>query len=511
MTTDATSNDTAPILFALRTLSGETLLRFLGKQRWFAAKGASPTSARVATIVVVPWGNGAFAITRVVVSAASGDQLYQLPLAVRDSVPFGVPASAVVQPATPGSPALYDAVHDTEFRAGLSAVFAAASSIPALDGARWVVEPIDSTECTTAIDTKSKVATAEQSNTSIVFGNAAIFKLFRTLNPGIHPDAEVTRFLTTRAGFAGTPALLATTRFEDGAVSVTSGMLQAFLPDSIDAWSYALDRARPFFAAPAGRDAPNVFVEDAKRLGAITRAMHDALASDDDDPDFSPEPATPEDLDRWTDRARRSALDALALLERQLSAPAFLKSRLAEAQALVRRRDQYVSWIDDVDDTLGDDLGMQIRIHADFHLGQVLRTRDGNFAVIDFEGEPSRSLEERRAKTSPLRDVAGMLRSFAYAAATLSTSVEKTLDMPTRELRGARWERDVRTAYLSGYLGDSDDDAPDIFPEQREHVHQLIALFEAEKAFYELAYELNNRPEWAWIPMRGISKLLMKR
>jgi predicted trehalose synthase len=104
-----------------------------------------------------------------------------------------------------------------------------------------------------------------------------------------------------------------------------------------------------------------------------------------------------------------------------------------------------------------------------------------------------------------------MLRSFAYAAATLATSVETMIDMPTRELRSARWERDVRTAYLAGYLGDAVDDAPDILPEENEHVHQLIALFEADKAFYELAYELNNRPGWAWIPMRGISKLFTQR
>ena len=104
-----------------------------------------------------------------------------------------------------------------------------------------------------------------------------------------------------------------------------------------------------------------------------------------------------------------------------------------------------------------------------------------------------------------------MLRSFGYAAATLAMAAEKSLDMPTRELRSARWERDVRAAFIAGYLGNAEDDAPDILPEETEHVHLLIALFEAEKAFYELTYELNNRPDWAWIPMRGISKLLTQR
>jgi maltose alpha-D-glucosyltransferase/alpha-amylase len=129
--------------------------------------------------------------------------------------------------------------------------------------------------------------------------------------------------------------------------------------------------------------------------------------------------------------------------------------------------------------------------------------------VIDFEGEPSRPLEERREKTTPLKDVAGMLRSFAYAAATLAMEAGKTLDPATRELRVARWERDVRAAFLEGYLASADEEHPAFLPEEPAHVRQLIALFEAEKAFYELAYELNNRPAWAWIPMRGISKLFL--
>jgi len=151
---------------------------------------------------------------------------------------------------------------------------------------------------------------------------------------------------------------------------------------------------------------------------------------------------------------------------------------------------------------------MCTRVHGDYHLGQVLRTASDDFMVIDFEGEPSRSIDERREKTSPLRDVAGMLRSFAYAAATLAMAATH-IDPRTRELRVARWERDVRNAFLDGYLAARDDDAPDVLPEDEANVRWLIALFEAEKAFYELSYELNNRPAWAWIPMRGISKVFL--
>ncbi len=502
-----TANESTPIGAAIAALSSDALLLFLAKQRWFAAKGASPTSAGVASVVVMPWGNGEYSIARVSVAASDGDHQYQVPLALRRPE-SGLPRDAVVASSENGA-TLYDAVHDEAFRQGMASALAVETTVTGTGGVRWVVEPVGNVSIDDA--GRSRVGAAEQSNTSIVFGDTAIYKLFRTLKPGIHPDVEVTRFLTERAAFRNTPALLATTRFEGPDGIVTSGMLQAFLPGSIDAWSHALERGRPYFAAPVGRDVPNAFIEDAKRLGAITRTMHDALASDDDNVDFAPEPATPEDLDRWVLRVKRSAREALALLQQQIESGALPKPRVSEAQALVRREDQFLAWIDELDESLGDDLGMQIRVHGDFHLGQVLRARDGDFNIIDFEGEPSRSLDERREKTSPLRDVAGMLRSIAYAAATLATSVEKTLDMPTRELRSARWERDVRAAFLDGYLGDPDDDAPDILLEDAEHLHQLIALFEAEKAFYELSYELNNRPTWAWIPMRGISKLFTQR
>jgi len=235
--------------------------------------------------------------------------------------------------------------------------------------------------------------------------------------------------------------------------------------------------------------------------------MHEGLACDDHDPSFAPEPVVPEDLDRWAHRTQQSIRDALALLEQQLANPSFPRDRVAEGQALVGRRDHYVGWVNEIVDGLGDDLGMRTRVHGDFHLGQVLRAPSGEFLVIDFEGEPARALEDRREKHSPLRDVAGMLRSFAYAAATAAMAAsQRAIDTRTRELRTARWERDVRAAFLGGYL-ETEDDAPDVLPETDEHIRQLITLFETEKAFYELAYELNNRPEWVWIPMRGISKL----
>jgi len=497
----------------IASLTPTELLGFITKQRWFAGKSGAPSGARVASSTVLPWGDGRFAIARVVVTAESGDVTYQLPLAASDPIPGEIADQFVVRRAGDGRPALYDAVHDPAFRAGLIRALAE-GAVAENNGSRWTVESFANDWPPDASSITSIVGSAEQSNTSIVIGDRAILKLFRILKSGLHPDVEVTQFLA-RAGFANTPRLLATIQFDDAGEVTTAGMVQTLLPGASDAWTYTLERARPYFAAPTGRDAPNAFVKDITRLGAVTRAMHEALAGDDDDPAFSPEPIAPEDLERWAQRTQHSIRESLSLLERQLSSPEFPQNRVAEAQALVRRRDHYVGWIDEIVDNVGESVGdgARIRIHGDYHLGQVLRTSTGDFMVIDFEGEPAKPLEERREKTSPLRDVAGMLRSIAYAAATLATSVEKTVDMPTRELRAARWERDAREAFLAGYLAATTerDDAPELFPEAETQIRQLLALFETEKAFYELTYELNNRPTWAWIPMRGIAKLFVTR
>jgi trehalose synthase-fused probable maltokinase len=512
---DRTPAPGVPITTAIAALPSDALLRYLERQRWYGSKGTKAGGAKVTNVVVLPWGDGRYAMARATVNAG-GEQAYQLLLGLAPPDASIEPETAIVGRVRGADydVTLYDAVHDAAFRDGLIAALRTGAN--ASDGARgeWVAEPVSPSAASG--DAASTVGKAEQSNTSIVAGDM-IVKLFRTLKSGVHPDAEVTRFLTTRADFENTPPLLATMRLEmvDAAVtggrdqSVTTGMAQRFLPGSTDAWAYTLERGKAYFNAPATREPQNAFVADAGQLGAVTRAMHEALASDDDDAAFAPEHAEPEDLERWVARVERTIDEALSLLQRQVSSNAFPKANVGEAEALLRRRDHYVGWVNEIADTLGDDLGLRTRTHGDYHLGQVLRTKTGDFMIIDFEGEPSKPLEERREKTSPLRDVAGMLRSIAYAAATLGNSMPGSMDRATREVRTARWERDVRAAFLEGYLGAQDEDAAEILPEDSTHVRQLITLFETEKAFYELSYELNNRPTWAAIPMRGIGKLFV--
>jgi trehalose synthase-fused probable maltokinase len=497
-----------PVEAALASLSSDTLLRFLEHQRWFGAKAAGGAHASIASHLVMPWGQGAFAIARVVMESAGDKSIYQVVLAARDTAPIGTPETAVITRGERGGNPLvmYDALFDPDFRAGLMRALQSTGTIAAEGQEKFNVERF--VNHTFREDAHTTLGSAEQSNTSVIIDDAAILKLYRLLSPGVHPDVEVSQFLTTRAKFANTPALIATLAIDDGHDSTVAGMVQEYLPASSDAWSYALDRGRAYFAAPATRDAPNAFIEDAERLGEVTRGLHAALASDADDPSFAPEPAVPEDLDRWAHRTHQSVRDALTLLERQVTSPSFPKDHVAEAQALVKRRDHYLGWINEIADQLGDDLGMRTRTHGDYHLGQVLHARTGEFMVIDFEGEPARSLAERREKTSPLRDVAGMLRSIAYAASTLAMTQGREAPPHVRELRAARWERDVRAAFLSAYFAPEAEDEG-ILPDSLANAEQLVKLFETEKAFYELSYELNNRPAWVWIPMRGISKLFL--
>jgi maltose alpha-D-glucosyltransferase/alpha-amylase len=271
---------------------------------------------------------------------------------------------------------------------------------------------------------------------------------------------------------------------------------------AIDAWTFALDLSRPYFAAPPARELPIEFAAQAKRLGKVVRDFHEAAAGDESD-DSRQEPALPEDLDSWIAAARSTVDAALTSLERALSTASFAKTRVAEAQALVKRRAAYLARIDELADSLDEDIGMKIRVTGVLTLRSATRTPAGEFAVVDGDAPGDR-------RVSPLRDVASMLRSFGYASATLVAGVEKTSDLSTRELRAGRWERDVRAGFLDGYLAPVDEDAPGILPEEPESVAAMISLFETERAFSDLSNELDNRPSWAWIPMRGIAKLLAR-
>ena len=519
LTTAATLHVHGPLEAALapetlQSLPTDALREFLFARRWFGAKGRTPTSIRITDVVPLRWESLRAAIALIEVGFDDGrPQRYQLPLAVRRD---DAPASAGPAPRAILARAeseqehgvVFDATEDESFRRQLAAAIEHSASF-ASGAVRWIAEPVEDHAAGLGAITGTKVIASEQSNTSIIFGDRAILKLFRRLEAGENPDVEISRFLTLHTPFRNSPPLLGTLRIEhaDGTASVT-GMLQQFLPGSMDAWAWALTSSRAYFAASADAEPTNPFRADAERLGTITRDLHEALASPaaHDDPAFAPVPITAHDLAEWAERVRRSAVEALTQLQDRLASGAIPADRMPEAKVIARRREDYVNHILALGASLGASLGSRIRHHGDYHLGQVLRAADGDFMIIDFEGEPARPLAERRAPHSALRDVAGMLRSFAYAAATLATELKDALPPRVLEPRAFYWERDAREAFLQGYLRDPH---ASFLPGSQRAIEQILTLFETEKVFYELSYELNNRPEWVWIPLRGISKLLV--
>ena len=278
-------------------------------------------------------------------------------------------------------------------------------------------------------------------------------------------------------------------------------------------------RANDASALRAPHPAPwSDYAPHAERLGVVTRAMHEAFAGDAAraHPDFAPEQATPEEVGRWAGRVKVQIDGALAVLARQVAAGALAPAVREAGAALASHGEAWHARVDAIAAAVARDAGWLVRHHGDYHLGQVLRTAGGDFMVIDFEGEPTRPLTDRRRKQSALRDVAGMLRSFAYAAATLAVDAAGPDDEERHE-HAAHWERDARDAFMRGYLRrpiaqidterSAADDRPGFLPRETQDVTRLTTLFEIEKVFYELSYELNNRPDWAWIPLGGIARM----
>ena len=320
----------------------------------------------------------------------------------------------------------------------------------------------------------ARLVSAEQSNTSIVFDEALILKCFRRLEPGVNPELEMLRFLGER-GFENVPALAGWYEYAGGPLAATLGVLQEFVAGGVDGWQLALDEI-------AG--APERLLDRLGRLGEVTAQLHTALGSDPDDAAFRPEEPGAEALGLLAASVDEEIAHTYLSLPDDDERLAPIAGRCEE----VRERLQLLTHVGST--------GPVMRTHGDLHLGQTLASGD-DWVLLDFEGEPARSLAERRHKRSPLRDVAGMLRSFAYAARAAEL------------LRGAKvpadWEERARRRFLDSYLATVD---PALLPAGDAAIERLLAVFELEKAVYELRYELDNRPEWVSIPVAGIERLL---
>jgi trehalose synthase-fused probable maltokinase len=303
----------------------------------------------------------------------------------------------------------------------------------------------------------------EQSNTSVQLGDRLMLKLYRLLEPGINPEVEVMDFLTD-VGFSRAPQLAGWVSYRDGvAEPAAAAMVQSLVPARGDAWAWMLDRLSTLPQGPAEALAA------VAQIGGITAELHAALRSRPELPGFPARPATAVELEGWRAGADQQLIGALAAVDGEE----------------LRRLDGLAPAIRDGFEEIAAASGAAIsRVHGDYHLGQLL-AMDRGFAVTDFEGEPARPLAERRQPSSPLRDVAGMLRSLDYAA--------RTVERGGSPFETESWLRDARTAFLGAYGGSGES--------------PLLRALELEKACYEVRYEANNRPDWVWLPLQALERL----
>jgi trehalose synthase-fused probable maltokinase len=324
----------------------------------------------------------------------------------------------------------------------------------------------------------------EQSNTSVSFGDALILKQFRRIQEGVNPEAEITRFLTERTRFTHTPRLAGSLEYHAGGTVSTVGVLQELVPRARDGWEWMLEQLGEFYRRTPGavervdprlvRDVAAESLAALRRLGVSTGELHSALASDSTDTAFKPELITHEDVGRWAEAVEQQIEEA-----RRAAPAARLEASIPGIMA-------------GLDGLRG---RMKIRHHGDFHLGQTLYRADrGDFMIIDFEGEPLRPLAERRRKHAPVRDVAGMLRSLDYAMSSAPGAAE-------HPRWGEGWETLARAELVAGYREATAETA--FAPVSDDAFAAALAVFELEKAAYEVVYEANNRPAWLAIPTRG--------
>ncbi len=460
-------------------LGRDDLQRFLRKQRWFADTGGAMRVHNVA-----PLGrNLLFVMVRI--EAQPHVCTYQVPVAVcrLDSVP----PHAVLRRLS-SSECLADAMHDEASRTRLLQALLGEETWRGIRGA-WQAACFNRDGLSEI--TRSHLHSGEQSNSSVVYDRKAIFKLFRRLEPGPNPDLEMGAFLANEQHCDVVPALHGWLRYTDTSGAMCdAGMLQAYVADAEDGWTHATARlAAHVREVPMSPQMP--WCADARALGASTRVLHAALNAADD-ADFKPIPANAAQGEAWVQQCLQAATASLDMLQDHLET--LPTGVAAMALQLLQQRPQVCQRIAAHQPFIASDAGVVTRHHGDYHLGQVLRTQSGDFKILDFEGEPLRPLADRRERQSPLRDVAGMLRSFAYAAASVSQ------EYPGAAVVCQAWQSGACASFWAGYTAG---ETPWL-PHDPAICERLVRLFKTEKAWYELRYELTHRPAWALIPMQGL-------
>jgi maltose alpha-D-glucosyltransferase/alpha-amylase len=536
------SNSVAPneLLARFRKSLPPILPDFLAQRRWFGGKARVIQSVVVADLVPLLSTDLQVYLFLIGIEYATGlGEMYALPLRLaRDDErsPRGEPAPSLRINWESGSGiVLYDALSNQPFLTFLLEAVARGDRFPGVHGE---VRAVPTAALRSIWDSSQgplapSLMRAEQSNSSIVYANRLVLKVFRRLEEGLNPDLEIGSFLTEKTEFRNVPMLAGYLEYVSNyGKRITLGILQDYVPNHGDAWQYTLkalaeyyEQARsaagiqlgelphvPILALadwevpPDAKERIGSYLESARLLGVRTAQLHLALCTTQDQPAFVPEAFTGE----YQRKLVESALDLIARTFQSLRQQSEKlsegvreeASKVVKLEEGLRQRVQLLGGFKIS--------AMRTRIHGDYHLGQVLFTGD-DFVIIDFEGEPARPLSERRSKNSPLQDVAGMLRSFHYAAyAPLLgeiSSREVTQDrLNALDVWAQYWQTWVSATFLKTYLRTSG--SASFVPQSREELAVLLDVYVVTKAVYELGYELNNRPSWLRIPLQSVSKLL---
>jgi maltose alpha-D-glucosyltransferase/alpha-amylase len=487
---------------------------FLSSQRWYATKTAPVSAVRLVDDAVLTAGRSSWLITLVAVDDTTTDpSTLFVPLTLiwddgdeerlRSLAPAGI--AKVRQQSAVG--VLADAFADPAFSRTLVEAIAARQELACAQG-RIRCTPSAAFPGIAGSDIAQlevMPSPARTGNTGVSLGQRMFLKAFRRVRTGINPEVEVGRFLTEVARFPNTVPLAGTVDYlaADG-TAATLAVLQGYVENQGDSWSYTVDYLARFLEErrsakdPAANDVHAAYLALVHTLGLRTAELHRALAMPSDDPAFSPEPIDSRDLSMWRKQVLDEAHTTFSILEqRDGELP---NANRADVDQLFALRDTLLHTIE-ATPLAGVD-GLKTRYHGNYQLEQVL-LRGNDFVIIDFEGETARPFSERCAKHSPLRDVAGMLRSFDYArhAALLRATAHTPDDYARLDLPASRWEQEARAAFLRSYEEGARGSA--LYRSFADSL-RLLQLFELEKALYQVRYELSARPDWVVIPLRGL-------
>ena len=496
----------------------EVLPGYFASQRWYAAKGEVPS--RVALVDSAKWKVGDIdylvALFRTEGTEAES-QMYFAPLALafdereadrhRALLPDAI--AKVRQQAEVGVVA--DAFGDEIFcRALVRAIGERGELATAAGTLRFEPTAAYAELAQADLDTlKMRSLGARTTNSAVVLGDHWFLKIYRRLRTGINPEAEIGRFLTDVARFPNVVPVAGTLEYAGANGRCTLALLQTHVDNQGDGWGYTQNYLGHFFeqrpmsapVAPAA-ELHTGYLALVRTLGRRVAELHRALAMKTGDPAFDPEPVDSREATNWSREARREAVAALDLLARRREP--LPEAAQEDIDAVLSRREELLRRIDASGARVAG--GRKSRIHGDLHLAQLL-LRQNDFVIIDFEGEPQKSIEERRAKLSPMKDVAGTLRSFNYAmhVAVDEACVNRPETRGQLEAYGRAWEAEVRKAFLVAYREHAD---MDVAFGSNQNAAALLDMFMLEKACYELRYELGNRPEWVHVALRGVLESL---